>query len=146
MKKSIFTLALTMFVAGTIFISCNSSAKKEDAAKAKVEEAAQNLDQAKEDYNKQYDKFKIESDEKITANEKSIAELKEHTKNMKKEAKAKYEKTIADLEQKNEVMKEKVKDYKDDGKENWQSFKNEFNYDMDELGKALKDLTVKNIK
>ena len=26
------------------------------------------------------------------------------------------------------------------------SFKNEFNHDMDELGKAFKDLTVENIK
>jgi len=37
-------------------------------------------------------------------------------------------------------------DYKQDGKENWEKFKAEFNHDMDELGKAFKDLTINNIK
>jgi len=29
---------------------------------------------------------------------------------------------------------------------NWESFKREFNHDMDEIGQALKDLTVDNKK
>ena len=37
-------------------------------------------------------------------------------------------------------------DYKETGKENWLIFKMEFNRDMDELGQAFKDLTVKNVK
>jgi len=31
-------------------------------------------------------------------------------------------------------------------KKNGYHFKNEFNHDMDELGKSIKDLTVENIK
>ncbi len=41
---------------------------------------------------------------------------------------------------------QKMNDYKANGKENWEIFKKEFNHDMDELGKAFKDLTVKNVK
>lgn len=37
-------------------------------------------------------------------------------------------------------------EYKADSKEQWDAFKAEFNRDMDELGIALKDLTVKNNK
>ena len=37
-------------------------------------------------------------------------------------------------------------EYKADGKENWEKFKAEFNHDMDGLGSAFKDLTVKNVK
>jgi hypothetical protein len=39
----------------------------------------------------------------------------------------------------------KLADYQDDGQSEWISFKNEFNHDMDELGKAFKDLTVQNL-
>ena len=50
------------------------------------------------------------------------------------------------LEQKNTELKKILSDYKDEGQDKWTSFKNEFNHDMDELGKAFKDLTVKNLK
>ena len=39
-----------------------------------------------------------------------------------------------------------MSDYKADGKENWEKFKAEFGHDMDELGNAFRDLTVKNVK
>jgi len=43
-------------------------------------------------------------------------------------------------------MKLKMDNYKLEGKENWEKFKMEFSHDMDELGKAFSDLTVKNVK
>ncbi len=43
-------------------------------------------------------------------------------------------------------MKIKMDNYKEDGKEKWEAFKSEFSHDMDELGSALKDLTVNNVK
>jgi len=36
--------------------------------------------------------------------------------------------------------------YKNDADSDWQSFKREFNHDMDELGHSLKDFTVDNKK
>ena len=51
---------------------------------------------------------------------------------------------ISDLEQKNTDMKKKLDEYGMEGKDKWDAFKAEFNHDMDELGKALKDLTVDN--
>ena len=56
------------------------------------------------------------------------------------------EKKIDELEQKNSELKKRLDDYKADGKEKWEKFKAEFSHDMDELGKAFKDLTVKNVK
>ena len=43
------------------------------------------------------------------------------------------------LEQRNQVMQEKLAAYKDDGKEDWESFKNDFNRSMDELGESLEN-------
>ena len=50
------------------------------------------------------------------------------------------------MEQKNTDMKKRMDEYKADGKEQWKKFKAEFSRDMDELGQAFKDLTVKNVK
>lgn len=146
MKKLIFSLVCILFTTGVIFTSCNTPADKLENSKEKVDEAQQDLTEAKEDYAEQYAKFKLESEEKITANEKIIADLKEYSKMKKSEAKVSYDKTIADLEAKNQAMKVKVRDYKDEGDEKWKSFKEEFNHDMNELGDALKDLTVNNKK
>ena len=50
------------------------------------------------------------------------------------------------METKNEELRVKIETYKADGNENWEKFKTEFNRDMSELGEAIKNLTVKNVK
>jgi len=60
--------------------------------------------------------------------------------------KEKYDSQIAELESKNAAMKVRITDYKDDGKDKWQSFRTEFNRDMDELGNSLKNFNTTNNK
>ena len=146
MKKKIYTLAISMFVVGAIFTSCKTPAEKVEKSEEKVEKAQEDLDQAKIEYDEQYNQFMQESNEKITANDKLIADLKIYSKNKKKETKIKYDKTIADLEAKNQAMKEKIRNHKEEGNDKWESFKNEFNHDMDELGKSINDLGKDNVK
>jgi uncharacterized protein involved in exopolysaccharide biosynthesis len=154
MKKTISTLFISLLMTGTILTSCQPSSKKVEnaenkleAAKDNVSDARQDLRKAKQDSITEYKEFKKESEVKISANEKSIAEFKAKIANEKKEDKAKYEKELAVLEQKNNDMKKKLKDYKkDERQDKWTSFKTEFNHDMDELGNALKDLTTDNKK
>lgn len=145
MKKSILVLALAL-VTGAFLTSCNTPAEKVENAQTNVEEANKDLDVAQEEYLTDIANYRKETAEKIAANEQSVAEFKERIKNEKKTAKADYEKKIAALEQKNSDMKKKLDDYKEEGKENWEKFKTEFSHDMDEIGKAFKDLTVKNVK
>ena len=76
MKKSIFTIALTTIIAGTIITSCNSSTKKVEDAAVKVEDAAEDLTKAKEEFNAEYNQFKIESEQRMIDNDNQIAELK----------------------------------------------------------------------
>jgi DNA-directed RNA polymerase alpha subunit len=88
-------------------------------------------------------KFTNLFEEKIHAYEKIIAEFKTRLANETKEDIAKYEKKLAELEQKAIDMKNKLVEYKEEGKDKWDSFKLKFNHDLDELGKALKNFTVK---
>ena len=145
MKKTIFILA-SLFITVATITSCKTEAEKVDDSAEEVVDAQQDLEQAKADYEAQYNQFKLESEEKITANEKIIADLKVYSKYKKSEANAVYDKMIADLEIKNEAMKVKVRDYKDEGSEKWESFKREFNHDMDEIGASIKDLGNNNVK
>jgi len=94
----------------------------------------------------EFQKFKKEAQERIQKNKEAIAEFKAKMLKEKKEAKAQYKERINELEQKNNKLKDRIADYKEDGKEKWESFKNEFNHDMDEVGKALKDLGNDNKK
>ncbi len=146
MKKSILILASITIITSLTLTSCSTSSEKVENAEQAVIDADNDLDKAKKDYTEEYNKFKLESDEKITANEKLIADLKEYSKNKKKEAKIEYEKSIDNLEVMNNVMKEKINDYQDEGNDQWQSFKDEFNHDMLELGQAINDLNIKNVK
>ena len=147
MKNTILTLAVAVFMAGTMLTGCQSSAKKVENAEEKVQDAKDKVVEAKQEQNQEMNdsiqQFKKESQEKISANEKSIAEFKARIAKEKMENKAKYEKKLAELEQKNSDMKKKMDDYKENGKDKWTAFKHEFSHDMEELGNALKGFTVK---
>jgi len=146
MKKSILALATSALIAGAIFTSCNSPAKKVENAENEVKEANKELNKANEEYLADIESYRKETADKIAANDRSIAEFNARIKSQKKAAKADYKKKIAALEQKNSDMKKKIDGYKAEGKENWEKFKAEFSHDMEEIGKAFKDLTVKNVK
>ncbi|MBK7373932.1 MAG: hypothetical protein IPJ09_21445 [Saprospiraceae bacterium] len=143
--NSILALVITCIAAAT-FSGCDSPSQKVDNAKDNVTVAKENLIQAQEDYKTEVVNFKNETNEKLTANEKAFADFKIQMETAKKDVKATYEKQIAALEQKNSDMKKRMNEYSEDGKDNWQSFKREFDHDMDELGQSLKDFTVNNKK
>lgn len=130
MKTFKLTVSALALVAGMGLISCNSSAEKVEKAETEVKEANENLVDANAEYEADVAQFKAETALKIDENAKSIADFNARIANDKKAAKAEY--------------KEKIADYKADGKDGWAKFKEEFNHDMDELGKALKDFTIKN--
>jgi len=83
------------------------------------------------------------AEEKINSYEKIIVEFKARIVKETKEDIAKYEKTLAELEQKASDIKKKVHEYKEEGKDKWDAYNLKFNHDLDELGKALKNFTVK---
>lgn len=146
MKPSIFIKPAAAIILVAIVLSCNSPAEKLNKAEVNVTEAQENLDKATEAYLTDVENYRNETAGKIAANNKSIGEFKARIENEKKEAKADYKKKVAELEQKNSDIKKRLDDYKADSKEEWEKFKTEFNHDMEELGNAFKDLTVKNTK
>ncbi len=146
MKKSILLLAAFTMITGAILTSCDTPAQKAENAQDDVKEAKEDLEKANQEYLADMKNYRKQMADKIEANDQSIAEFKASIENEKEEAKAGYQEEIAALEQKNSDLKMKMDGYKGEGKDKWETFKAEFNSDMDNFGKAFKDLTVKNVE
>ncbi len=152
MKKIIYSLVIaTILIAGIEFTGCQTrpQSTEEIAAQAKIDSAKQDLLEAQQTATtEEWEAFKTESEIKIRINELSIADLKDRMFESGKKDDVLYAENINKLEKQNEALKARIKnhDNAENRKVKWETFKSEFNHDMDELGKALKDLTVKNTK
>lgn len=152
MKKTNLILAAAMFTVLALFINCKQSSNETTPAQENVEEAKEDVQEAREELSEarqqanaeEWQNFKDEMNAAIEKNDARIEELKQKIKNTGKAADAAYYKKIDALKEKNEQLKIKMDTYKNDADSDWQSFKREFNHDMDELGNALKDITVNN--
>ena len=146
MKKTILAITVVTFITGAVFTSCTSSAERVDNAEQASQSADRELQDANDAYLLDIENYRMETADKIAANNRSIAAFNIRMENEKQEVKAEYREQIAELEQKNSDMEKKMDDYQADGKQNWEAFKTEFNHDMDELGKAFTNLTNTNTK
>jgi predicted small secreted protein len=146
MKNTILKITAIAFVAMAMFASCNTPAQKVENAKDNVENAGVDLDKANREYLAEVENFRKEISAKIVTNDQLIAELKAKAANENRELKADYKEVIASLEKKNSDLKKKLDEYKEDGKKNWASFRDEVNQDMKELGRAVKDFFTDNKK
>lgn len=153
MKKSISTLALAAaFIVALFATGCNSSAEKADKAQDKVVDAKEDLAkaqakaaEAKMKAAEEWRVYKAESETKIGDNDRAIAELRTKMKASGKKMSAEYSRSIDELEAKSKALRNRIDTYNTD-QSDWESFKREFNHDMDEFGQAFKDLTVNNKK
>ncbi len=142
MKKGIYTITLSVITMLTILVSCSSPSQKVENAKADLKDAKQEQQDSIADY----ESFKQQSEERIAQNEKIIADFKASRIANKQAIKASEQRMIDELEQRNINMRKKIVEYKENGKDKWEDFKAEFGHDMDELGEAIKGLTVNNEK
>jgi hypothetical protein len=143
MKKSILAIPATILTIAFVVISCTSPEEKVEKAEKKVIEANVKLDSAVKNYQEDMTAYRIETANRIIANEKAISDFNAKIAKEKKQKRAEYLEDIAKLEKKNTEMKVKLNSYKDNGSDKWKIFKMEFIKEMDDLGKSIKDLTTK---
>jgi outer membrane murein-binding lipoprotein Lpp len=154
--KRVFFLGLSTatLIAVIIFAGCQSPEQKEKKAAVKVEDAKQELIKAQDDVKvndiktanrEEWKAFKGDAEIEIKKNETRIAELKIKLNKPGTAFDAVYGKKIEALEQKNNELKTKMENY-ENKQSDWDSFKLEFNHDMNILAEALKNITVNNKK
>ena len=143
MKKTIFLLAITLFMAGTISQSCQSPADKVEDASEKVDKAQANMDLAQQELDlaikDSIQQFKKESEEKIAKYDHDIVAFKEKIAKENYENRARDERKLAELEQQNNEMKQRLADFNEGRRDQWGSFRAKFNHDMEEHDKAFRN-------
>lgn len=137
-NRSTFIAGLAL-ITGSVLTSCTSSADAVIEAEKNVTEANQELEDANEAYLADILMYRAETQRKVEANNKSIAEFNVRIANEKKQAKEDYQKQIAELNQKNTDMELRMENYQADGLTNWEKFKYDFNRDMDALTQSFLD-------
>jgi exonuclease VII large subunit len=154
MKKIFFLLALTAGITGLMTTSCKSNTEKNEEAVENVNDANANLkdvqDEAIDDASKkatdaEWQTYKNEMLSAISANEARITDLKNALNKPGTKFDANYSKNIDSLQKRNLDLKIRIENY-ENNKTDWESFKREFNTDMDGLGKEFDDFIAKNKK
>jgi len=150
MKKTTlpFLLSVTMLLS---LNACQTAAEKEAAAEIKVENAQENLQDAKVETLTEAQKqaneaewkiFKNNAEATIENNKIRIAELRVKMTKSGQKMDAVYASRIDAMELQNKDLKTRIDTY-DTEKGNWSAFKTEFGKDMDELGKAIAGFVTK---
>ena len=146
MKNGILKMAILGCIATVGMASCvKTHEQKVETAKINVMEARQDLQQARID-SSEYVKYKADAEAKLKENKSKISELKATMKTEGKETQTQYAKMINELDQKNTEMEHRIKEFNSDSKENWETFKFDFNKQMDELGESISETAEKNMK
>lgn len=145
MKKIFFVAALSFAVTGTIFTSCQSKEQKVQDAQENVNDAKEDLRDAKAELNSEYPAYKQAAEAKIDMNQKRIDDLRQKINTGGKPLDNARAQRIDDLQKQNADLRAKLNGYEEE-RSDWESFKREFNHDMDELGNAIEDLGKDNAK
>ena len=149
MKKTILILVVASVYGVAFFIGCNDPIEKVEKAEENVIKAHEKLDDANQEYEEymmDVENYKKEMAERVEGNKTTISELRAKIDNVKEETKEKYRNSITALEKTNNELQRKITEYKEGGKETWETFKAEFSHDMDELGAAFKAIIVDDVK
>ncbi len=146
MKNQFKMILASAFLSLALLVSCQTSDEEIEAARQNVEdskqstvEAKQELNQAIIDSTKDFENFKMLSEERILLYEQKINEIKTQIALEKKGNRTKYQKLLTDLENKNAELKQNLKDYKATGRDNWEMFKVNVNNSLDSLGNSISD-------
>jgi chromosome segregation ATPase len=154
MKIILFAFAMAMLIVSGSFTGCQSPTEKKADAEKDLQEAKEDLREAQQEVVdsmhraatvEEYEAFKTDAQVRIKRNEDRIAELRVKKAKPGKALDEYYESRITALEKRNAELRDKINSY-DRSRSDWGSFKQEFNHDMDELGKAIEDLFTDNKK
>lgn len=147
MKKHILKTVFLFLILSAGLVACKNSPsqneKKLQEAQQNLIDAQQNLKQSIDDSINDYKNYKESADLKLIENERKIAELKKDLASKKQDIKLQYENEINDLEQKNIELRNNIDGYENNDKNEWETFKINFNKELDKLGKSISDLTNK---
>ena len=146
LSKQTVVLTVVAFISVNIYSGCESTPEKRvESAEQDLHEARKEIKEAVKDartaYRDEWHTFQFDTEAKLRDNEYRINELKRQMVKAPVKSKMKFDKEIEAVEQRNENLKQKLADYKDEGKEEWEDFKKEFAIEVEGIQKSLSNVT-----
>jgi hypothetical protein len=155
MKKKIFAYTAILLLTGMLFFGCSpASQPKVEEAKNSTKSAVNSMEEArktdvnavKEKTAQDWQTFKKDMENLSGQNQARIKELRDKISAADAKNRARLNQDLDTLEQKNNELKKKLEAQKEEEKQKMEAVQTEFRRDMDELGKALRDFRVDNVK
>ncbi len=137
MKQSIFILTTFAIMFAFIAQSCDSSSNEMQRAETDVIEAERDLEIAQSEIEADVRIYRQEMASEIRENNLEIAEIKEQIQHEEADVKAANEVRIAELERTNDSLKREIDNYSVTDRDNWNSFKDQFGSNMNDLSNSL---------
>jgi hypothetical protein len=143
--KLTFLLCITSVTISSCNFSTDQEAEKLVKAQTAVEEATLDLGMARKD-SSEFAQYKIESEKQLRGNELLIADMKDKMNSERKVSMANYEKQLDSLELQNSRLRNDMRMFNSESKAKWESFKKNFNKELDSLRKSISLLVERNVK
>jgi hypothetical protein len=137
MKKTILVITLTSMLAVTSGVVMAQENKK---TREVLYDTLHDVKLAKIDSAADYSKFTQAAELQISSNQETIVNLRARKEEPSKAASAAFKEKIMGLERENDDMKQRIAGADQIKTSSWTVFKNNFNRDMKDLDRALRDI------
>lgn len=138
MKTYNFAISIALICA--LLISCDSDTDTTNETQEGIAETEQRMNEGQEDLQEEYNTFREGANDQIQANEERINELKQEMENAEGDVRQRNQERINELEQKNDSLQTELEGYQIDTQEDWESFKEDFNSTLNEVGNSIEEL------
>jgi hypothetical protein len=130
-----------------LLAACTTTkAEKVDQASENVQNSQDDLDRANKNYAKEVALYRTSVESDLRENKLEIAKLQDQKTGLKEDVLAFRNEKIAVLRKRNDELELRMRQYRGDNNEHWKEFRHEFDADMSELEKSLKDFEKDNVK
>ena len=124
-----------------LLAACTTTKSERMAETSKdVQHSPDDLDKANKQYAAEVAVYRASAESDLRENKLRIAKLQDQKTALKEEALVIRNEKITAMHKSNDELELRIRQYRSDNRENWGEFKREFDRDMMQLGKSLRDL------
>jgi hypothetical protein len=137
-KNDTFFWILPILV--VLLAACTTSKADTGETSKDVQYSPDDLDRANKQYAAEVAVCRVSAESALRENKLKIAKLQDQKTALKEEALIVRNEKIAAIRKSNDELELRMRQYRGANRENWGMFKREFDSDMIQLGKSLRDL------
>jgi hypothetical protein len=142
MKKEMLTVVATVVFSITGLTVVAQENPKAKSARKEIKEGNKDLQEAKRDSISEFEKFKKDASKRINENQTKIIDLKIKKYQKSEELQMEYDKKVLALEAKNQELQNRIDGCACEDPTIWAKFRTQFGKDMDELNRAIQNMTI----